>query len=538
MAVKKVVIVGAGPGGLAAAMLLAQAGCDVTVFERHDRVGGRTATIGADGFRFDLGPTFFLYPRVLEEIFAACGRDLRREVPMVRLDPQYHLVFEGGGSLRATADAERMRAELAAFSPRDAENFPRFLDDNRGKLEAFRPILESPFSSPLDLVRPRFLNALAKLRPFTSVEQDLRRYFADPRVRLAFSFQSKYLGMSPFQCPSLFTILSFLEYEHGVWHPVGGCGAVTRAMAAACEDMGVKVRLNEPVEELLLDGRRVTGVRTPAGPHRADAVVINADFAGAMGRLVPDAVRRRWSNAKLRDKRYSCSTFMLYLGVEGTFDDLEHHTIWLADGYEENLRDIEERRCLSRVPSFYVCNPSRTDPTLAPPGCSALYCLVPVAHQCDAIDWARDAAAFRGVLLKQMERIGITGLDRRTRFERMVTPHDWEHEHHIYRGATFNLAHTLGQMLHRRPNNRFEDLDNVYLVGGGTHPGSGLPVIFESARISSRLLLEDHGVPFHWPGQTGEAAKYATRTPAPGRTVAGRRKPAAAEQDAEGVLRA
>jgi phytoene desaturase len=282
-------------------------------------------------------------------------------------------------------------------------------------------------------------------------------------------------------------------------------------MARACRDLGVRIRLNEPVEGVLLEGRRVTGVRTAGGEHRADAVVINADFAGAMRRLVPDAARRRWTDAKLKAKRYSCSTFMLYLGLEGRFDHLEHHTIWLADDYEQNLLDIEQRRCLPATPSFYVCNPGRTDPTLAPEGCSALYCLVPVAHQCESIDWTRDAPAFRRLLLKQMERIGVTDVERRTRFERMVTPLDWEREHSIYRGATFNLAHNLGQMLNRRPNNRFEDLDNVYLVGGGTHPGSGLPVIFESARISSRLLLEDQGVPFYWPGQTGEAAKYATR---------------------------
>ena len=507
----RVVIVGAGPGGLATAMLLAQSGCDVTVFEQHDRVGGRTTTIGDGQFKFDLGPTFFLYPRVLEEIFAACGRDLRREVELVRLDPQYHLVFERGGEIRATADVARMRAQLAALCPADADKFPRFLDDNRAKLATFRPILESPFGSPLDLMRPSVLKALTKLRPQASVEQDLRRYFSDPRVRLAFSFQSKYLGMSPYQCPSLFTILSFLEYEHGVWHPIGGCGAVSAAMATACRDLGVRIRLNEPVEGVLLEGRRVTGVRTAGGEHRADAVVINADFAGAMSRLVPDAARRRWTDAKLKAKRYSCSTFMLYLGLEGTFDHLEHHTIWLADDYKQNLLDIEQRRCVPATPSFYVCNPSRTDPTLAPARCSALYCLAPVAHQCENIDWKRDAPAFRRLLLRQLERIGVGDVERRTRFERMVTPADWEREHSIYRGATFNLAHNLGQMLNRRPNNRFEDLDNVYLVGGGTHPGSGLPVIFESARISSRLLLEDQDVPFYWPGQTGEAAKYATR---------------------------
>ena len=507
----KVVIIGAGPGGLASAMLLARSGCDVTVIERLGRVGGRTGSIVSDGFTFDIGPTFFLYPRVLEEVFAACGMNLHDEVDLVRLDPQYHLVFEQGGELKATHDVALMERMLAELDPHDAANFRRFLDDNRGKLAAFRPILESPFSSLLDLLRPSVLRAVAKVRPLDSVHCDLCRYFRDPRVQLAFSFQSKYLGMSPFQCPSLFTILSFLEYEHGVWHPIGGCGAVTAAMARACERMGVKIRLNEPVEALAFEGRTVRRVRTAQSEYAADSVVINADFANTMTKLVPDAIRRRWTDRALQTKRFSCSTFMMYLGVEGAFPQLEHHTIWLAQDYQENLKDIEERHCLSANPSFYVQNASRTDPSLAPSGHSALYCLFPVSNDAGTIDWERETPRVRQIALKQLEKIGLTDLERRIRFEKVISPVQWQSEYQLHRGATFNLAHNLGQMLHRRPNNRFEDLRNVYLVGGGTHPGSGLPVIFESARISSRLLLEDHDVPFYWPGQTGEAAKYATR---------------------------
>ena len=507
----RVVVIGAGPGGLATAMLLARSGCRVTLLERQDRVGGRTATIGRDGFQFDLGPTFFLYPRVLEEIFAACGKDLRREVELIRLDPQYHLIFEQGGELRATPDEARMRREIAKLSSHDAERFPEFMADNRAKLEAFRPILESPFSNWSDLLSPSLLRAVPKLRPLSSVDSDLRRYFTDPRVRLAFSFQSKYLGMSPFQCPSLFTILSFLEYEHGVWHPVGGCGAVTSAMARICREMGVDIRLNEPVERVRFDGRQAVGVATRAGDYDADAVVINADFAHAMTRLVPDALRRRWSDERIESKKFSCSTFMMYLGLEGRCDHLEHHTIRLSEDYEECLADIEDRHVLSCNPAFYVQNACRTDPSLAPKGCSTLYCLAPVTHVTPNVDWTREAGVFRRLFLKQLRSMGIEDVERRIRYERIVTPADWQDDHGIYKGATFNLAHNLGQMLHRRPNNRFEDLENVYLVGGGTHPGSGLPVIFESARISSRLLLDDHGVPFHWPGQTGEMAKQVAR---------------------------
>ena len=225
---KRVVIIGAGPGGLASAMLLAGAGYDVTVLERQSRVGGRTTTIGENGFRFDLGPTFFLYPRVLESIFAAVGRDLHDEVPMVRLDPQYHLVFGSGGDLKATPDVARMEQAIAALSPGDASQLQRFMADNRVKMNEFRRILESPFLGWRDLLSPQLLKVLPLLRPWLSLDGELRRYFEDPRIRLAMTFQSKYLGMSPFNCPSLFSILSFLEYEYGVFHPLGGCGAVSR----------------------------------------------------------------------------------------------------------------------------------------------------------------------------------------------------------------------------------------------------------------------------------------------------------------------
>ncbi len=685
----RVVIIGAGPGGLASAMLLAASGCDVTVLERRDRVGGRTSSITEAGFTFDVGPTFFLYPRVLEEVFAACGKSLNDEVELVRLDPQYHLVFEQGGELRATHEIARMREQLARFNPHDATQFERFLNDNRAKLAAFRAVLESPFESPLDLLRPSVLKALPRLHPLASVHVDLCRYFKDPRTRLAFSFQSKYLGMSPFQCPSLFTILSFLEYEYGVWHPIGGCNAVMEAMARVARSMGVKIVLNAEVTKLDFqddprregaaedpspglspgyrgeeserraprrsavagvedpspslspgyrgegserrdpcrsaleraedpspglspayrgeeserrDPRRsaVAGVEDPSpslspgyrgeelergapcrstlagaedpspglcpeyrgeesevvagarslgvspghrgekaeplsprpstlgrgrvrGPrirsvttrsnetYACDAVVINSDFANTMRKLVPDAMRTRWSDRAIDKKKFSCSTFMMYLGIEGPLPELEHHTIWLAHDYEENLLDIESRHRLSSNPSFYVQNACRTDPSLAPDGCSTLYCLFPVTHDTGSIDWASEAPLFREAAYRHLKKLGLGDIKKRVRFEKTLTPADWANDFQLFRGATFNLAHNLGQMLHKRPHNRFEELDNVYLVGGGTHPGSGLPVIFESARISSRLLLEDHRVPFHWPGQTGEAARYAKR---------------------------
>ena len=442
-----------------------------------------------------MGPTFFLYPRILSEIFATCGRDLAREVDLVQLDPMYRLIFEAGGSMLASGDMTTLAQQVAGLCPADAAALPRFMADNRAKLAAFRPALESAFDGPIALLRPDVLRSLKKLRPHQSVDDDLSRYFSDERVRLAFSFQSKYLGMSPFRCPSLFTILSFLEYEFGVFHPIGGCGAVMAKMGEIAREIGADIRLGAPVQEIIFRGRRAVALRTQAGIEAFDAVVLNADFAQTMEQLVPNHLRRRWTDRKLASKAYSCSTFMMYLGIEGNIPDLAHHTILLTEDYRRNVREIEEGRAPPGQPSVYVQNACVTDPSLAPHGHSTLYCLVPVANRTgDGIDWAAETARYRAVVLRRLEKLGIRNIERRIRFERITTPTDWEGDMQVYRGATFNLAHSLRQMLHMCPRNRFEDLDRVYLVGGGTHPGSGLPVIFESARITTRLLAEDLGI--------------------------------------------
>lgn len=510
---KHVVVIGAGPGGLAAAILLAKSGARVTILERLPIIGGRTSRIEAEGYKFDLGPTFFLYPRVLQEIYKAAGADLFREVPMTRLDPQYRIQFGEGGILDCTPDVEQMEKQIAALSPEDAPAFARFLAENRVKLQAMEPCLENPYLGYRDVCNLRFLRMLPMIRPHQSLDSYLTRFFKDPRIRLAFSFQSKYLGMSPFRCPSLFSILSFLEYEYGVYHPRGGCSAITDSMARLAERLGVEFRLNEPVREVLFTGRRATGIRTDTATYHCDAVVMNADFARGMQRLVPNHLRRRWTDERIAKKKFSCSTFMMYLGVEGEFE-LPHHTIHIAEDYRKNLDDIEVRHVLSGDPSFYVQNASVTDDSLAPKGHSSLYVLAPVTHQHPNVDWEKERPRFRNLMLRQIAKAGYGDIEGRIRYERIITPADWDHRYEVYRGATFNLAHSLDQMLHLRPQNRFEDLDGMYLVGGGTHPGSGLPVIFESARITSRLLAQDLGLPNYseveQPSQEPETREYET----------------------------
>jgi phytoene desaturase len=495
---RHVVIAGAGPGGLTAAALLAKAGVRVTVLERLGHIGGRTSSFTHEGFRFDYGPTFFHYPQVLEGILQSIGYDLWRELDLIRLDPHYRLVFGSGGELFATSDLERLESAIALLNWRDAGRVRMFLDDNRKKLDAFRPFLDSAFNSWRDTFRLRVLRLLPTLKPWRSLDEELSRYFSDPRVRLAFSFQSKYLGMSPFECPGLFSILAFLEYEYGIYHPAGGCGSVTAALARISRRLGATIHLNEPVTQIRFQGRRAVGVRTAAADYDADAVVLNADFARAMSRLVPDRLRRRWSDRKLERKAVSCSAFMMYLGLRGTYDQLSHHTIYIAKDYARNMQEIGREHSLSEDPSLYVQNASVTDATLAPPGKSTLYVLVPVTHESNRVDWERERPRYRELVLDKLVQLGARDIRSRIEYERIITPANWDSDFELHKGAVFGLAHRWSQMLHLRPRNRFEEVDGMYLVGGSTHPGSGLPVIFKSAVISARLLLEDLGVANPW----------------------------------------
>ena len=499
----RVAIVGAGPGGLSVAMLLAAAGLEVTIFESQPVIGGRTRRLEAGPYAFDCGPTFFMMPYVLEEIFGAVGMATSDFVEMKRLDPMYRLLI---GNDRGTAptqidttgDLRKMAARLEAVQPGDGDAFLRFIADNRRKLALMEPILRSPIRGLADLMNLDTMKVAPVLRPWESVYTHLARYFKSEESRLAMSFQSKYLGMSPFECPSLFSILPFIEYEYGVWHPIGGCNALTAAMAEACTRLGARVETASPVQRILFEGKRACGVVVGGEEQRFDHVVVNADATWAMKNLIPEALRTRGhKDAAIDAKRYSCSTFMLYLGMDGEID-LPHHTIYTSTKYRQNLADIGEGR-LSDDASFYVCNPSRIDPTLAPEGDSSLYVLVPTANLKAAadgapIDWSKAAPGLREETLARLESVmGIPDAARRVKAEIMFTPDDWRAQN-INHGATFNLAHNITQMLHWRPQHKLQGFENLWMVGGGTHPGSGLPVIFLASEITSRLLCAECGV--------------------------------------------
>lgn len=492
----KVVVIGAGPGGLTAAMILAHRGVEVELFEAQGCVGGRNARLDVGPYRFDTGPTFLMLRRLLDEVFVEAGAHSDDLLDFVWLDPMYRLQFHDF-HLDATTNQQQMAAQLESLKPGQTEAFQRYFAKEAKRYQRMEPCLQKDYSTPGSLLSRDLLRALPHLSLGRSVLDVLKGYFGDERLALAFSFQSKYLGMSAWECPGAFAMLSYIEYAHGIWHVKGGLSEISEAMAKIAARNGVKLHLRSRVKKLVLDGRRVKGVELESGGRiEADSVFINADFGHAMENLIEEPVLRRYSPEKLRKKRFSCSTFMLYLGLDKTYDQA-HHTIYFANDYRRNVEEIFVRQTLSEDMSFYIRNASVNDPTLAPAGHSALYVLVPCPNLRADIDWTQEAPRFRQRVLDRISRQpGWEDIQQHIVAEKMITPQDWQGNYDVYAGATFNLAHTLGQMLYLRPRNRFEELGNCYLVGGGTHPGSGLPTIYESGRISANLFCRDHDVPY------------------------------------------
>jgi phytoene desaturase len=482
------VVIGSGFGGLAAAVRLGARGYRVTVLEKLDAPGGRAYVYRQDGFTFDAGPTIITAPYLLEELWALCGRKLADDVELRSIDPFYEIRFDDGTVLRATADLDAMRGEVARIAPEDVAGFDRFIRDSGEIYEiAFKQLADQPFHHFSTMLRAA--PNLLRLGGHWSVFRKISRYFKNPKLRVAFSFHPLLIGGNPLTTTAYYCLIAHLERIHRVHFAMGGTGALVTGLVGLIEGLGGEVRCNAEVARITVENGRATGVRLESGETiAADIVVSNADVAWTYKHLLADQPRRRWTDAKLARADYSMSLFVWYFGTNRRFDDVYHHTMVLGPRYQELLRDIFSRKKLAKDFSLYLHRPTATDPSLAPPGCDTFYVLAPVPHLGSGIDWDVAAEPYRAAIQQRLEATVMPGLGDSIVTSRLLTPKDFRDRLLSVNGAAFSLEPQLFQSAWFRPHNRSEEVEGLYMVGAGTHPGAGVPGVISSARILDQLV--------------------------------------------------
>ena len=483
---KKVVVVGAGLGGLALAARLQHTGNDVVVVEKNSFPGGRCGTIDAEGFHFDTGPTLLLMPDVLRRFFTDLGANIDDYLDLRRIHPNYRMHFRDGSSFEFTSDRERMGETLEAIEPGGAKAFARFMDEAGYCYRVAREnFVERNFVTAGQFFTASNLGMLFRMRAHRRMYSLIGGYFRDERLRQAFSFQTMYLGLSPFKSPALYTLLPFAEFDEGIWYPMGGMHELAKAMVRLLEENGGSIRLSSPVRRVETTGRRTTGVTLESGEFlAADVVVTNADLPYARDTLMSTAVRKRkW--------RFTSSGFLIHLGLSKRYDNVPHHSVIFSRDYARNFREIFDSKVVPDDPAFYICRPTATDPTVAPPGQDVLYLLAPMPHLEGDINWDTAARQLRKHIFARMAELGFDDLESSIVVERTWTPVDFKNVLNLASGCAFGLSHDMLQVGYLRPHNRDADHDNHYYVGASTHPGTGIPMVLFSAELVEKRIREE-----------------------------------------------
>ena len=493
------VVIGSGFGGLAAAVRLGARGYRVTVLERLDAPGGRAYVHRQDGFTFDAGPTIVTAPFLFEELWRLCGRELRDDVDLRPIDPFYRIRFDDGAVFEYTGDPDAMAAEVARFSPADVAGYRRFMRASEELCEiGFQQLGHVPFQRFSDMLR--IAPDMVRLASYRSVYGLVSRYIRDPRLRVVFSFHPLLVGGNPFTTTSIYSLINHLEQRWGVHFAMGGTGRLVSGLVGLIEGQGGEVRCGAEVDEIVVRDGAATGVRLAYGAViAADIVVSNADSAWTYRHLLAPDTRRRWTDRRIDRARYSMSLFVWYFGTRRQYRDVAHHTILLGPRYRGLLTDIFKRRVLAEDFSLYLHRPTATDPSLAPAGCDAFYVLSPVPHLGSGTDWRTAADSYRSAIARHLSATVLPDLEGQIVTSRIATPQDFQDRLLSYRGAAFGLEPLFSQSAWFRPHNRSEDIDRLYLVGAGTHPGAGLPGVLSSARILDTVV--PHAADIRQPGR-------------------------------------
>jgi phytoene desaturase len=488
---KKIIVIGSGFGGLGAAVRLAARGHEVQIFEKRDKLGGRAYVYEINGFKFDGGPTIVTAPFMLDDIFELAGRRREDYFELVPCNPFYRIFDYAGRSFDYNDDTDFTLSQIEKWNPSDKTGYLKFIQSTQAIFKkGFVELADKPFLNFMDMVR--ITPDLIRLQSHKSVYNYVSQFVQDDFLRRCFSFHPLLVGGNPFETTSIYALIHYLERKWGVHYAMGGTGAIVQGLGRLFEELGGQVCTNAEVQEILVEGRRVTGIRLADGTiHQADLVISNADVAFTYRNLIPPQYRRKYTNRKIEKMRYSMSLFVIYFGTKRRYTDtqLAHHNIILGERYKGLLDNIFTKKQLADDFSLYLHMPTLTDPSLAPEGCESFYVLSPVPHLGSGIDWTQAAKPYRDRIMQFLEDNYLPDLQANIVAEHTIDPLHFQNTLNSYLGSAFSVEPTLTQSAWFRPHNRSEDFDNLYFVGAGTHPGAGLPGVLSSAKIADELIM-------------------------------------------------
>lgn len=487
---QKIIVIGSGFGGLGAAIRLAAAGHDVEIFEKRDKLGGRAYVYDINGFQFDGGPTVITAPFMFDDLWAVAGKKREDYFQLVECDPYYRIYDWNRQYFDYNGDESFIMEQIAKRNPADQEGYRRFMGTTQAIFEkGFKELADKPFLTIMDMVR--VVPDLARLQSYRSVYGYVSQYVKDDFLRMVFSFHPLLIGGNPFDSPSIYAMIHYLEREWGIHYALGGTGAIVRAMGRLFEELGGKIHLSRGVDEILIDNKRVIGVRDQYGEvERADSVVSNADVGFTYDKLIKKHHQSAYLRLKMSAMRYSMSLFVIYFGTKVQYRNhgMKHHNIILSNRYKALLNDIFGRKVLADDFSLYLHMPSLTDPSIAPPGGENFYVLSPVPHLGADIDWTVAAEPYRDAILQFLEDNYLPELRENIIALHHIDPLHFQGELNSRMGSAFSVQPLLTQSAWFRPHNRSEDFPNLYFVGAGTHPGAGLPGVLSSSIIAQNLI--------------------------------------------------